>query len=120
MSHEAYAKVSRASAAPRDAEYRAFSEATRRLIAAETRDPLDLCPLIDAVHLNRSLWGALASDCASEANALPAATRARIIALARWVSTYSSEAVRKRESLQPLIDVNRIIMDGLAGRAGAV
>lgn len=118
MSHDAYARVSRASAAPRDAEYRAFGEATRRLIAAIDGDPLNLKPLIEAVHLNRSLWGALASDCARDDNALPAQTRAQIIGLARWVFDYSSLAVRRRQSLQPLIDVNRIIMDGLSGRAG--
>jgi flagellar protein FlaF len=120
MSHKAYAQAARASAAPRDAEYRAFSEATRRLMAAADRDPRDLKLLIEAVHLNRSLWGVLAADCARETNGLPAKTRAQIIGLARWVSDYSSEAVRRRQSLQPLIDVNRIIMDGLGGRkAGA-
>lgn len=117
MSHDAYARVSRASAAPRDAEYQAFSEATRRLMAADEGDPLDLRPLIEAVHLNRSLWGALAADCSRADNKLPAQTRAQIIGLARWVGAYSSDAMRRRGSLQPLIDVNRIIMDGLSGRA---
>ncbi|HBK91142.1 MAG TPA: flagellar biosynthesis regulator FlhF, partial [Parvularcula sp.] len=46
-------------------------------------------------------------------------TRALIISLARWVSLYSSDVMRKKESVEPLIDVNRIIMDGLAGKRPA-
>jgi flagellar protein FlaF len=119
MSHEAYRRASREFAAPRDVEYAAFSEATRRLIAADAAGPAELALRIDAVHRNRALWGVIAEDCGRDANLLPTETRARLIALARWVADYSSEAMRKRETLQPLIDVNRIIMDGLAGRAAA-
>ena len=119
MSHEAYRRAQNATAQPRDAEYRAFSEATRRLIAAMETGREDLKQLIDAIHLNRSLWGALASDCADPANDLPSETRALIISLSRWVSLYSSDVMQKRESVEPLIDVNRIIMDGLAGKKSA-
>lgn len=117
MSHEAYRRTCAAIAAPRDAEYRAFSEATRRLIAAGASEKRDLKALIEAIHLNRTLWGTLASDCASGANALAPETRARIIALSRWVSDYSSDVMRKGESVDPLVDVNRIIMSGLSATA---
>lgn len=114
MSHDAYRKMSAAVAGPRDAEYRAFSEATRRLIAAGETGRKDLRALIEAVHLNRTLWGALAADCSRGANALPAETRARIVALSRWVSDYSSDVMRKGESVEPLVDINRIVMGGLS------
>lgn len=116
MSHDAYARAQKTTAAPRDAEYRAFAEATRKLLGAAAEGREDLKQLIEAVHLNRSLWAALASDCADARNQLPAETRALIISLARWVSLYSSDVMRKKESVEPLIDVNRIIMDGLAGK----
>lgn len=119
MSHEAYRKAQKTTGHPRDAEYRAFSEATRRLIEAKDTGREDLKRLIDAVHLNRTLWGTLASDCADPMNQLPSETRAMIISLARWVSLYSSDVMQKRESVEPLIDVNRIIMDGLAGKKPA-
>ncbi|MEX0643881.1 MAG: flagellar biosynthesis regulator FlaF [Parvularculaceae bacterium] len=119
MSHDAYRKAAAANAAPRETEYRAFAEATRRLMSAAEMGRADLKALIEAVHLNRELWGALAADCANDRNALPSDTRARIIALARWVSLYSSEVMQRRESLEPLIDVNRIIMEGLAARPAA-
>jgi flagellar protein FlaF len=119
MSHDVYRKAAAANAGPREAEYLAFAEATRRLIAAVDAGRADLKTLIEAVHLNRELWGALAADCADDRNALPSDTRARIIALARWVSSYSSDVMQRRESLEPLIDVNRIIMEGLAARPAA-
>ena len=119
MSHEAYARASAAVQSPRDAEYRAFSESTRRLIAAAQEGRADLRKLINAIHANRQLWGALASDCADGRNGLPHETRAQIISLARWVDSYSSDVMRNDESVEPLIDVNRIIMEGLAARAPA-
>ncbi len=119
MSHEAYRTAQKSTANPRDAEYRAFSEATRLLLSAKESGRADLKQLIEAVHLNRTLWGVLASDCADAANELPSETRALIISLARWVSLYSSDVMQKKESVEPLIDVNRIIMDGLAGRRPA-
>ena len=117
MSHEAYRRA--ASANPRDAEYRAFAEATGLLLKAGEAGRSDLKSLIHAIHLNRQLWGALAGDCADERNALPQQTRAQIIALARFVSSYSSDVMRKGESLDPLIEINRLIMEGLAAQAPA-
>lgn len=119
MSHEAYRKAQDTTAHPRDSEYRAFSDATRRLLAAKEEGRSDLKQLIEAVHLNRTLWGTLAADCADPSNQLPSETRALIISLARWVALYSSEVMRKKESVGPLIDVNRMIMDGLAGKKPA-
>lgn len=119
MSLEAYRKAQRAADGPRAAEYRAFSEATRKLIEAEERGRDDLKGLIEAVHANRMLWHALAADCAHPDNALPLTLRTQLVSLARWVGRHSSDVMRKRESVEPLIDLNRMMMDGLAGRAPA-
>jgi len=119
MPHRAYEKTQKNTAAPRDAEYLAFTKATRGLIEAAKTGHEDLKSLIAAIHFNRQLWGELASDCANPANTLPVQTRAQIIGLSRWVSSYSSDVMRKRESVEPLVDVNRIMMDGLAGKAPA-
>jgi len=117
MSHDAYERAQKQAGNPRDVEYRAFAKTTRALIAAAEKGREDLKGLTEALHLNRSLWGALADDCANEKNALPEETRARIIGLSRWVAAYSSALLRQGGSdVEPLIDVNRIIMDGLAGK----
>jgi len=113
MSYDAYEKTQRNIAAPRDAEYRAFVSSTRALISVAAGEADNLA---EALHVNRSLWEALASDCASEDNQLPEETRARIIGLARWVGAHSRRVLRKEETLDALIDVNRIMMDGLAGK----
>lgn len=117
MSHEAYRRA--AGADPRDAEYRAFADATGLLLSAKETGRSDLKKLIAAIHANRELWGALASDCADARNRLPETTRAQIISLSRWVEAYSSDVMRRGETVEPLIDINRIIMEGLAVRAPA-
>lgn len=118
MSHDAYRATQKRNASPRDAEYRAFSEATRRLIeAGEQAD--DFAARAQALHDNRLLWSALADDCARSDNALPPETRAGIISLSLWVTRFSKDALRSREPLEPLIDINRTIMAGLNGSAAA-
>ena len=113
----AYSKTQRTVVNPRQAEYLAFVEATRRLIASHEDDRADLKALIEAVHLNRALWETLAKDCADSANQLPAQTRASIISLARWVGAHSRAVMRDKESLAPLIDINRMMIAGLSGGA---
>lgn len=116
MSLDKYQQTQSTVSTPRDTEYRAFSKITSQLLQVEQTGRQDLQKLANAVHENRQLWGALASDCANESNLLPDETRATIIRLSRWVTMYSRDVVRKGESAEPLIEVNRIMMDGLAGR----
>ncbi len=119
MSHDAYARAQKQSANPRDSEYRAFAKVTKALIDVSESESQNLKSMIEAIHMNRTLWGALANDCANPHNQLPEDLRARIIGLSRWVAAYSSDVMRKRESLEPLIDINRIMMDGLSHKTSA-
>jgi flagellar protein FlaF len=119
MTLQAYEKTQRQCESPRDAEYRLFGQVTHALIEADKADRTDLQQTIDALNWNRRLWSTLAVDCSSDANLLPANTRAQIISLSLWVSRFSSEVMRTRASLQPLIEVNRAIMQGLAQRPAA-
>jgi flagellar protein FlaF len=114
MSLQAYRRVAQQAETPREAEYRLFGQVTRALIDASQLDPTEISQRIDALHWNRELWAALAADCASEANQLPAELRARIISLSLWVSRHSSAVMRGEETFEPLIDVNRSVMQGLA------
>ena len=70
-------------------------------------------PLLEAVDWNRRLWGTLAGDCMSEANTLSKELRAQIVSLSIWVGKYSSDVMHKNAPLDPLIDVNRNVMQGL-------
>lgn len=117
MSHDAYQKTQNATQGPRDIEYRAFCEATARLEKAEAAGRNDLKLLIDAIHFNRQLWGALAADCRRDDNGLPVQTRRSIVSLSLWVSDYSSTVMREREAIAPLVEINRMMIDGLSGKA---
>lgn len=118
MSLQAYQKAQRQAESPRELEYRLFGQVTHALIEAD-KERGDFKKLMDALDWNRRLWSTLAVDCSTSANQLPVNVRAQIISLSLWVSRFSSEVVRSRGSLEPLIDVNRAIMQGLSQRPAA-
>lgn len=116
MSLRAYQQATARAEKPREAEYRLFGQVTRALIDASRADASDLKVRIDAIDWNRRLWSALASDCAQPENRLPPPLRAQIISLSSWVRRHSSAVMRGEESFDALIDINRIMMQGLEGR----
>lgn len=115
MSLRAYQKTQLRSEQPRETEYRLFGQVTAALIEAD-KSRSDLKKVVDAIDWNRRMWSALAADCSSDGNPLPPNLRAQIVSLSLWVSRFSSEALRTGESLEALIDVNRLIMQGLSPR----
>ena len=120
MSLQAYQKTQRSTESPRDTEYRLFAQVTQALMEANKVGRANVAQLVDALDWNRRLWSALATDCSSKGNQLPDVLRAQIISLSLWVSRFSSEAAASGASLEPLIDVNKSIMAGLAQRPGAL
>ena len=121
MSLQAYKQAAQRAENPREMEYRLFGQVTRALMAASEVDPSDIATRIDALDWNRRLWTALASDCSSEGNVLPAPVKAQIISLSLWVSRHTSAVMRGDEEFGPLIEINRFMMQGLApvGEAAA-
>ncbi len=117
MSLQAYQKAQRVTETPRDTEYRLFGQVTGALMAAKDLKPTDRA-LVEALDKNRRVWSALALDCSSDGNALPEQVRAQIISLSLWVGRYTSDVMRKKAPVDPLIDINRTIMEGLSGRPG--
>jgi flagellar protein FlaF len=119
MSLQAYQQAASRLQSPRDSEYRLFAQVTLALIEAAKTDPSDIPGRIDALDWNRSVWTVLLNDCSSPSNQLPAPLRASIISLGIWVGKHTSAVIRRQEEIQPLIDVNRLIMQGLAPNAAA-
>ncbi|MBT3532276.1 MAG: flagellar biosynthesis regulator FlaF [Rhodospirillaceae bacterium] len=109
---QAYQQVQNVTEDPRQTEYRLFAQVTGAMIRAED---LGHTEIVRAVHWNRRLWLALQSDCATEDNSLPDATRAGIISLAIWVDKHCRKVLKREADLQPMIEVNRNIMEGLSG-----
>lgn len=119
MSLQAYQKAAQRAENPREAEYRLFGQVTRALMDAAKADPSDFQTRIDALDWNRRLWSTLATDCADGQNGLPQPVRAQIISISLWVSKHTSAVMRREEEIEPLVEINRIIMQGLSGGAGA-
>ena len=119
MSHQAYQQAVTRAESPRDTEYRLFAEVTRALIQASALDPMDFGGRAEALDWNRHVWSVFAADCADPNNGLPKGLRASIISLSIWVSKHTSLVIRREEEFDPLIEINRMIMQGLATRPRA-
>ena len=119
MSLQAYQQAATRAENPRDMEYRLFAQVTRALIEAASLDRIEIAKRADALDWNRRMWSVLGHDCADGANGLPAALRASIISLAIWVDKHTTLVIRNQDDFEPLIEVNRMIMQGLAGPGDA-
>jgi flagellar protein FlaF len=115
MSLQAYQQAATRAETPRETEYRLFAQVTRALVEAAQCDPSDIRGRIDALDWNRRVWSTLGTACADSANALPPELRASIISLSIWVGKHTSLVIRKQDEIEPLIEVNRMIMQGLRG-----
>jgi flagellar protein FlaF len=120
MSLRAYQQVARRAETPRDIEYRLFADVTRALLALKSTPRDEFRGWMDALHWNRRVWAALADDCAQPGNTLPESTRAQIISLSLFVHRHTSQVMRQEADLDTLIDLNRMIMQGLSPGAAAV
>lgn len=119
MSLQAYQRAATSAESPRETEYRLFAQVTLALMEAAKRDPIEIGARVDALDWNRRVWSALGHDCSHPENGLPAPLRASIISLSIWVGKHTSAVIRREEEIEPLIDVNRMIMQGLSGGAAA-
>jgi len=113
MSIKAYQRAATQADTPRQLEYRAFGQVTAALVRAHADKP-EAAVLAEVLAANRRLWSVLSADCALPGNQLPMALRGQIISLAIWVARYSRDVLRAGAEIEPLIDVNRSIMEGLA------
>ena len=112
MSLKAYKATQTATEDPRVTEYRLFGQVTGALLNAKQSNASG-SPLVEAVDWNRRVWRTLAADCMDDRNKLTADVRAKIISLSLWVAKYSRSVTREKASLDPLIEINRTIMQGL-------
>jgi len=119
MSLQAYQSSAARSESPRETEYRLFGQVTRALLEASRAPSDDVQTRAGALAWNRSVWSALASDCASNDNQLPDELRAGIISLAIFVRRHSRAVMTAGADIDTLIQINRTIMQGLAPGSAA-
>ena len=111
MSLRAYQKAAERAENPRETEYRLFGEVTRSLMEAASTEDLQVRTV--ALDWNRRLWTTLAGDCSRVDNGLPIGVRAQIISLNSWVRRHSSAVMKGEAQFDDLIEINRIMMQGL-------
>lgn len=116
MSLNAYQILQKKVETPRETEYRLFTQVTRALIEASELPKTEIVKRMDALDWNRRVWSFFALDCADDNNALPENLRAAIISLSIFVGKYSSEIMQRGAEFEPLIDINKTIMQGLAAQ----
>src|SRR5690606_39030247 len=115
MSLQAYKTAVTRAETPREMEYRLFGQVTRALMHASSVAVSDAATRIDALDWNRRLWTALATDCSDPHNAMSKSLRAQIISISLFVGRHSSAVMRGDEDFEALIDINKMVMQGLAG-----
>ncbi len=117
MSLTAYQQASARAEDPRDTEYRLFGMVVRALVEVKGYDRSNLGALASVIDWNKRVWAALAQDCADDRNGLNDSLRAGIISLSIFVENYSTQVIRDGVEIDPLIDINRTVMQGLAPAA---
>lgn len=113
-----YGAASRALGTPRSIEHDVFSEVTARMRRAQSERNA-FADLAAALHDNRRLWFALATDIAGDGNNLPRDLRASLLGLAAFVESHTARVVAREAAPDILIDINASIMRGLRGDRGS-
>ncbi len=121
LARSAYSEATSIAPSERSVEYKAFARVTAGLTAADLADdPNSFAKLSEAVFLNRRLWTILANDAGNDQNGLPEQLRANILSLANFTWKHSQKVLRKEASAEPLIEINKTIMQGLRTRTADV
>ena len=113
MTLMAYERVRTIAESPRATEHRLISEVSREMMSAWDRGSRGAA-LMPALHRNREMWSTFATTCGAPGNGLPPQVRASIISLALWVDRHTSAVMTGRETIEPLLEVNRSLLEGLS------
>lgn len=103
---------------PRQLEYRLFSSVTRALIDVRplmgTKEPAQVARIASAIGWNRDVWNHLMPEVLDEANTLSKDVKVSLINICIFVNKHT-DAITQGTSIdiEPLIQINRNIMDGL-------
>lgn len=96
----------------RDTEYRLLAQVTGALMAARD-NPAEVKKMVAAVLWNDRVWNAFLCDLTHEDNRLPTQLKGQLASLALWVAKETQLCLEDKGDITSLIEVNRLIMDGL-------
>jgi len=95
-------------ATPRETEAVAFGLCNARLSQAGTQPER-----VAALHKTHLLWAILVRDLSNPGNRLPEHLRQQLLGIGVWAMSYCVAAMTNDANLQPLIEVNRNLAEGL-------
>lgn len=103
---------------PRQLEYRLFSSVTRALLDVRpimgSGNPAEVAKIAAAIGWNRDIWNHLMPEVLDEANPLPKETKISLINICIFVNKHTDKITQGESiDIEPLIQINRNIMDGL-------
>jgi flagellar protein FlaF len=109
LGRDIYAKnVQMVGVSPSETEILAFS-----LCIAKLKACTESTSRIEALNKTHQLWSLLVRDLASNANRLPEILKEQLVDLGFWAMGYCVAAMGRDLPVQPLIDVNQNILEGL-------
>jgi len=115
---EAYKQTITETEEPREIERKVFLQIIGELERASKEDQFPPSNFaLDALSRNQKLWGELMFDCAYKDNPLPDQLKAGIISLALFVDRHTPHVISGEKTIEPLLEINRNIIRGLAGEA---
>jgi flagellar protein FlaF len=114
---QAYARVAKTTASPREMESQLLLRAASKLQLVEKGTVVDKKEITDALRFNRRLWTLLITSITSHDNPLPIDLKQNLANIASFIfsQTLSAEAKFDVSKLTPLISINYNIAAGLRG-----
>jgi flagellar protein FlaF len=116
---QAYGKVARQIASPRELEANLLLRAAAQLQAVANEWPERQAELEEALLFNRKLWTILMTSVTSEDNPLSVEIRQNVANLGIFVlkQTVAATGAPHPDKLEPLVNINRQLAAGLLGSA---
>src|ERR1700681_459529 len=116
---QTYASVANTTASPREVEAKALLMAANKLQAVMTNADATYEQTCAALMFNRKLWSIFLSEARRDENPHPLDVRQNIANIGIFVLSHTAalQISPQRVHFKPLIEINRNIAAGLAGRA---
>ena len=115
LAYKAYGEVTSRTANSGQIEYAIFEEVTQALKAVDAQEIPQPTVWAEAIDRNLKLWQILSIDLMSDANELEPTLKKNLIALGESGRRISYHVFSREAEISELVEINEIIMQGLAG-----
>ncbi len=113
----AYSAASAPTRTAKNLEYDVIARITRRMIQAAQKGRGSFAELAEVLHENRRMWSIFEADLLHNENQLPLGLKQNLVYLAAFTKEHTRKVMSRKETIQPLVEINTAIMRGLRGGA---